>query len=285
MDSGLPRKVIGMSNAEYQSKKGYLRRSFLHSVARFGGEAQRWCDEGYSLFAGSAATTLGSNLDAIVMAICEGKSFSDIVQIPPADVLASNMARRGRAYEEWRDKARAKGIIDVNADDAWKLERMVERLLQNPAARQLVEETTETQVSVFFELNGHPCAVRPDGCTPRLWWDLKSTSSTWDKLYRSVFDFGYAEQEWMYVEAAKAIGYEQFRMPFVFVQTMPPFSCHVFHLPEELVKEAGLRMARVMEEVRLRRETGVYEPADAGEITELQIPRWALRQEEEVVIV
>ena len=283
--TSLPRKVIGMSAADYFSQNDFLSRSFLHSVAKYGGEAQRWMDQGYPLFTGNAATTLGSNFDALVMAVAEGKKFSDIVQVPPPDVLASNGSRRGKAYEDWRDKAKAKGIIDVNAEDAWKLEQMLNHLLENPAAKRLVDETTETQVSVFFEVNGHRCKVRPDGCTPTLWWDLKSTSSTWDRLYRSVFDFGYAEQQWLYTEAAKAIGYDDFRMPFVFVQTMPPFACHVFYLPQELVNEAGLRMLRVMEEVRLRRETGVYEPADAGEITELQIPKWALKQEEEVVIV
>jgi len=283
--TSLPRKVIGMSAADYFSQNDFLSRSFLHSVAKYGGEAQRWMDQGYPLFTGNAATTHGSNFDALVMAVAEGKKFSDIVQVPPPDVLASNGSRRGKAYEDWRDKAKAKGIIDVNAEDAWKLEQMLNHLLENPAAKRLVDETTETQVSVFFEVNGHRCKVRPDGCTPTLWWDLKSTSSTWDRLYRSVFDFGYAEQQWLYTEAAKAIGYDDFRMPFVFVQTMPPFACHVFYLPQELVNEAGLRMLRVMEEVRLRRETGVYEPADAGEITELQIPKWALKQEEEVVIV
>jgi hypothetical protein len=74
-------------------------------------------------------------------------------------------------------------------------------------------------------------------------------------------------------------------MPFVFVQTMAPYGVHVFYLPTEIVEEAGLRMTRVMEEVRLRRETGVYESADAGEITELQFPQWAKRQEEEVITV
>jgi hypothetical protein len=66
---------------------------------------------------------------------------------------------------------------------------------------------------------------------------------------------------------------------------MAPFGCRVFYLPTEIVEEAGLRMTRVMEEVRLRRETGVYESADAGEITELQFPNWANKKEEEVVTV
>jgi hypothetical protein len=162
---------------------------------------------------------------------------------------------------------------------------MLTHLLENPAAKALIEQTNETQVSAFFELNGHRCKVRPDGCTPALWWDLKTTSSTWDKVYRSAIDFGYAEQEWLYVQGAKALGMDHFRMPFVFVQTMAPYGVHVFYLPTEIVEEAGLRMTRVMEEVRLRRETGVYESADSGEITELQFPAWAKRQEEEVVIV
>ncbi len=285
MNTELPRKVIGMSNADYHAANDFLGRSYLHAVAKGGGEVQRWMDAGYSMFAGNSATTLGSNFDTLVMAVCEGRSFADLVQVPPADVLASNGARRGKAYDEWKAKAQARGIIDVNAEDAWRLEQMLNHLLENPAAKRLVEQTNETQVSVFFALNGHRCKVRPDGCTPSLWWDLKSTSATWDRLYRSVFDYGYAEQEWFYVQGAKALGYDDFRMPFVFVQTMPPFACHVFYLPQELVNEAGLRMTRVMEEVRLRRETGVYEPADAGEITELVIPKWALKQEEEVVVL
>jgi hypothetical protein len=79
-----------------------------------------------------------------------------------------------------------------------------------------------------------------------------------------------------------AVGLEHFRMPFVFVQTMAPYACHVFYLPEQFVAEAGQRLIRVMEEVRLRRSTGVYMPADHGTITELEIPAWA-RQVEEVV--
>jgi hypothetical protein len=281
----LPCKVVGMTNADYHSQNDFLGRSYLHSVSRLGGEGQRWLDQGYSLFSGNSATKTGSKFDAIVTAVCEGRQLSDILAIPPASVLASNGSRRGAAYDKWKSEADAKGLIDCNAEEGWQLEVMLSHLLANPAANCLIEETVETQISVFFELNGHRCKVRPDGCTPTLWWDLKTTSSTWDKVYRSCVDFGYAEQEWFYRQGAKAVGMPDFRMPFVFVQTMPPFGVHVFYLPEEIVREAGLRMTRVMEEVRLRRETGVYEAADAGEITELQFPAWAKKQEEEVVIV
>jgi hypothetical protein len=138
---------------------------------------------------------------------------------------------------------------------------------------------------VFFELNGHRCKVRPDGCTPTLWWDLKTTSSPWDKLFRSVGDFGYADQEWLYVQGAMATGMPAFRMPFVFVQTVPPFRCRVRTIPVEMVEEAGRRLTRVMEEIRLRRETGIYKPADADEITDIVFPAWASKREEEVIVL
>jgi hypothetical protein len=281
--STLPRKVIGMSNVDYHAHNDFLGRSYLHSVAKFGGEAQHWMDLGHSLFGGNAGTRTGSKFDTIVTAVCEGKELSDVLAIPPAAVLPSNGHRRGTKYEEWKAEAERKGLIDCNQEEAWQLETMLTHLLQNPAAAALVEQTTETQVSVFFELNGHQCKVRPDGCTPTLWWDLKTTSSTWDKVFRSAIDFGYAEQEWLYCQGAKAVGMPHFRMPFVFVQSMAPYGVKVFYLPVEIVEEAGLRMTRVMEEVRLRRETGIYESADAGEITELQFPMWASKQQEEVI--
>lgn len=282
MDS-FPKKVIGMSNVDYHAHNDFLGRSYLHSVAKHGGEAQRWLDEGHSLFGGNTGTRTGSKWDTIITAVCEGRKLTDVMAIPPSDVLAANGHRRGLKYDAWKAEAEAKGLVDCNQEEGWQFERMLEHLMANAAARSLIEQTTETQVSVFFQLMGHFCKVRPDGCTPSLWWDMKSTSSTWDKVFRSAIDFGYAEQEWFYVQGAMALGMEHFRMPFIFCQTMAPFGCRVFYLPVEIVEEAGLRMTRVMEEVRLRRETGVYESADAGEITELQFPNWANKKEEEVI--
>jgi len=273
-----------MPAGEYFAANDFDSRTFFCIVAEHGGVAQEYLDEGHQWFTGNSATDKGNAFDSLVCGICEGKSFADIVQVPPDNVLASNGSRRGKAYDEWRLQARAKGIVDVNAEDAWRLERMLARLMANPKARRLVEETTETQVSVFFELNGHRIKVRPDACTPTLWWDLKTTSAKWERLFNSVLDFGYDAQEWLYVQAAMALGYDEFRMPFVFVQTTPPFACEVLYIPQELVKRAGLRMTRVMEEVRLRRETGVYEPADSGEIKEIVFPQWAMRKEEEEAI-
>jgi hypothetical protein len=274
----LPAKVVGMSNAEYRAHPADSR-SFLHTVAKHGGEVQLWIDTGNQYWGGNAATSKGSEFDAIVEGILGGKSFEDMVVSPPADVLGANGARSTKAYREW---AEGQTAVIVTDETRWQYEKMLASMRTCDAAYSLMQATTETQVSAFFELDGHLLKVRPDACTPTLWWDLKTTSQPWDRLFRSALDYGYAEQEWLYTQGAMALGMEFFRMPFVFVQTTPPYGCRVFILPEELVSNAGMRMISVMEQVRLRRSTGQYMPADADEVTEMPVPKWALKEEEVV---
>lgn len=281
MITDLPCKVIGMPNAEYHGMREFDGRSFLHSVDRFGGEAQLWMDKGRSLWGGNSATSKGSDFDAIVTGVLEGKRFDDMVVCPPEDVLGANGSRSTKAYKEWA--AQQTGVVCL-ADQKEQFRYMLDAMCGNDAVYRLMQDTTETQVSVFFELGGHKCKVRPDACTPTLWWDLKTTSHGWDKLFFSARDYGYDMQEALYVAGAMALGYEPFRMPFVFVQTTPPYGCRAFYLPEEMVGNAQARLASVMEQVRLRRSTGMYLPADCNEIVELEVPKWALKQEEEVAI-
>jgi hypothetical protein len=279
----LPCKVIGMSNAEYHGNKQFDSRSFLHSVSRFGGEAQLWMDKGNSLWGGNAATTKGSEFDQIITDVLGGRRFDDCIVVPPDEVLGANGSRSTKAYKEWAAEY-GKSSVVCTAETKLQYSQMYDNLLGNEASYELIKETTETQVSVFFDLDGHLLKVRPDACTPTRWWDLKTTSQPWDRLFRSVMDYGYAEQAWLYTEGAKAIGYEPFRMPFVFVQTAPPYRVRVRTIPEQMVEQAGQRLISVMEQVRLRRSTGLYVPADADVIQDLEIPAWAMKQEEEVAI-
>jgi hypothetical protein len=277
----LPTKVIGMSNKAYQMEKEFDSRSFFCTVAKYGGEAQQWMDEGHSFWGGNSATSKGSDFDAIITGILGGSKFDDMVVTPPDDVLGANQSKSTKAYKEWA--AQQTGII-CTPDQRWQYSKMLDSMRANDAANALMEQTVETQVSVFFEIDGHPLKTRPDACCANRWWDLKTTSQPWDKLFLSARDYGYYEQEWLYVQSEMAIGLPHHRMPFVFVQTMPTYGCKVFHLPVELVEAAGRRMLNTMEEVRLRRSTGLYRPADADEITELVVPAWAKKEEEYVEV-
>lgn len=275
----LPVMLTGMANQAYHQRKGFDSRSFLCSVQKGGGEAQLWMDMGYSLFGGNSATATGSEFDEIVTEILGGKRFDDVVAVAPEEVLGANGTRNTKAFREWA--ASQSGVV-VTADTKWKYGKMLDSMRGNDAVYELMTKTTRTQLSVFFEAYGHKLKVRPDACCDDKWWDLKTTSSPWDRIHRSALDYGYLEQDWLYQQGAYAIGYPPFRMPFVFVQTMPPYACRAFVLPEEMVAAAGRRLISTMEEVRLRRSTGMYVPADAEEIQEMAFPQWAMRQEEVV---
>ena len=285
-----PFVVTGMPNEEYHSQNDHLRRSMIVQVAKYGGEAQRFIDDGHSLFKGSTATTKGSRFDDLTMQLIEGKQFNDVVVQTPSEVLTKSGQRRGKPYLEWKSQQEKEGKICVSADEEWELTMMVDHMMQNPVARELIEETQQTQLSVFFLFDGVPCACRPDGNLPLdysselfpipVWWDLKTTSSTWDRIHVSSQAYGYAEQEAFYTEAAMQLGYKPHRMPFVFVQTMPPYRCRVFHIPQEVVGNARSRISNTIAEIQLRRRTGIYLPVEADQINELDVPQWAQQEEE-----
>ena len=280
----LPCKIAGIPNEVYHGPelKGFVSRSFLHAVERADGEAQLWLDKNRSLWNGSASTSLGSQFDQLVTGLLEGKQFDELVVCPPAAVLSESGTRSGNKYKEWA--ATQSGVI-CTEDHRDQFRWMWESMCANDAVFQtLIRKTTETQISAFFEVDGNPCKVRPDACTPELWWDLKTTSHGWDRIYRSVIDYGYDLQAAYFDFDAEALGMEPFRTPFVFVQTVPPYGCRAFVLPEEMVANAKQRVRSTLEQIRLRRSTGEYMPVEANEITELEIPRWALKQEEEVVL-
>lgn len=277
--SKLPIKIVGMPNGEYHGKREFLSRSYLTAVAEGGGEVQQFLDQGHSLFSGNTATRKGSEWDTLVQGLCEGKTLTEQLRVPPSEVLGANGARTTKAYKEW--ESQQTDCVVCSAEQAWQYGKMLDSLMANDSARRLIERTTETQVSVFFDLDGHPVKVRPDGCCEELWWDMKTTSSKWSQVARSIGDYGYGEQAWLYTQGAMAIGYEGFRMPFVFCQTVPPFGCIVRTLPDDFVGECGERMLQTMELVRLRRETGEYLPLDHGETRELEIPAW-IRNKAEV---
>lgn len=279
MISELPTKVIGMANQAYRHESRFDSRTVICTVMKHGGEVQKWIDDGNVYWSGNAATATGSEFDQLITGVLEGQSLEGQMAVPPEEVLGKNGARTTTAYKDWATQQT--GVI-VTADKKWQYVRMYDSMRACRACCDLMDATTETQASVFFEHEGHLLKVRPDAGNEVLWWDLKTTSQDWDRLFRSVMDYGYAEQEWLYVLGARAIGLPHFRMPFVFVQTSAPFGCRVFHLPEQLVDNAGRRVLNTLEQMRLRRSTGQYLPEDAGEIQELYLPNWAMREEEVV---
>lgn len=279
----LPVKISGIPSSAYHSQEyaDFVSRTYVHSVLRGDGESQLWLDKGRSLWNGNSATSLGSAFDDFITGVLDGKRPEDMIVIPPAEVLDASGGRRGGKYKAWA--AEQTGVI-CTPELKEQFDYMLNSMLRHDAVAMLMRRTIETQPSVFFEINGNKCKVRPDACTDAIWWDLKTTSHGWDRIYRSVIDYGYDLQAAFFELGMEALGMTPARVPFVFVQTVPPYGCRSYVLPEEMVANAKTKLRSALEQIRLRRSTGNYLPEEANEIQELEIPAWALRMEEEVLI-
>lgn len=259
----------------YRADDGYYTRSYAHSVFRGGGLAQECLDNGESLFSGNAGTSFGTLVDRAIPAVLAGKDLDSLYATPPDEVL-SNGARRGKAYTDW--KASLEGRLEISADDLSRLKRIVANCFQHPRVVEIFDQTQDCQATFrHTDHAGHRRKALADGVTRRFLWDFKTTSSSWDQLFRSCIDYGYLWQDAWYESAAVACDWEPHRLKFIFAQTMRPFGVRVYTMPQDLVDQARDQIARTLDQIALRRELGVYRSVEDEEEGELVFPAWTRR--------
>jgi len=249
----------GMSNQEYHGIATHISRSTAHRYrGRNGGRAQRYAESGRSLFSGNASTTFGSLVDGAFEAEARGIDWRSRCAVAPPSVLASDGSRRGKAFQSWKASLPSDAIECSDADFT-KVADIIAAIREHEGANELIEQTTETQLSVFHvDEEGHARKSRADGCTPSLWYDLKTTNSEWDDLPRSFNRFGYDWQAAWYTDAAVKAGWEPFTFKFIVVQAFPPYDVAVYRLPDWVVDRARQEIKETLDLIRRRRETGDY---------------------------
>ena len=249
-----------MPNEAYHAEKEHISRSTAHRYrGEKGGRSQRFAEVyGKSLFGGNSSTTFGSIVDAACESVILGADWRSRVAVPPSSVLASDGSRRGKAYQEWRSTLPAGGM-ECNATDFEKVGDIVDSILEHGAAKSLLEAATHSQYSVFWtDENGHKRKARADGVTKSEWFDLKTTSSEWRDVKWSFLRFGYDWQSVWYSDAAKVAGFPPFEFKFIVVQTFAPYDVEVVTLPQDVLDRAAIEITETLDEIRRRRETGVY---------------------------
>lgn len=268
-----------ITDAEYHANHSHYSRSTVHSIYKHGGEGQFFVEQqGGRMFSGSSSTDLGTKFDYAYRQTLVGKRLQDIFLCPPPEVLAADGSRRGKPYTEW--KASIGDQQEITQQEKEKFEYMFSNIFSCKRAAELHSETTDTQHTVFWtDEYGHNRKARADGVTPECWYDLKTTSSEWSRLSSACMDYGYAWQSAWYTEAALVAGWQGFRMPFIFVQTVPPYQVRVFDFPDQIVSEARTQIQRTLEQASLRRHTGEYLPVEHGLQVELAFPSYHLERD------
>ena len=266
-----------LDNETYHGEKDHKSRSGVHQIFRYGGRGQWLLENGHKLVGMNTGLKIGSWFDAYWEAKALGEDTSKLFVVAPRDVLAADGSRRGKAYTDW---AKAQTGMIVTQDDIDLLTLMWMGVEACESAVYYLHETSDTQRSVFWvDSNGHKRKARFDGQTSEKIYDVKTTSSQWDQVYKSFIDYGYVWQAAWYTDAAYQIGYEPFAMPFVVIQTVPPYETKVFTMPSEMVDAARAQIDQTLDAIRLRKETGEYLPADYGVETEMQFPAWVWKKE------
>jgi hypothetical protein len=257
-------------DAAYRVDDGHFTRSYAHQVFKGGPLAQEALDNGEQLFSGNAGTDFGTLVDRAIPMVVAGVALEEHLAVVPDEVL-SNGARRGKAYTDWVADNADKSII--TAPDMWRLRRILQNVARHRDASAILEATTDMQVTFrHVDAAGHKRKALADGMTPGFLWDFKTTSSDWKQLWRSCVDYGYLWQAAWYVDAAMACGWDHHSLKFVFAQTFKPHAVRVYTLPEELVEEAREQIKVTLDQIRLRRELGVYRAPEDDEELELEFP-------------
>jgi len=263
----------GESNAEYHADKAWFSKSQLWDLVDRGPEV---------FYARHIAATDNHSLETPSIArgrhvhlwseIGPDAFWNLVVEIPESALGAGG--RRTKATEEF-EKTLAPNAIPLKQDEIASYKRQFARMLANEAFAELTEATTHREASIRWrDISGLPLKCRPDALTPKVVWDIKTTSEVKPLVtfWKSVIDYGYAFQAAHYLAGCRAAGFEVEEFVFLVTSTVLPYRCHAVRLPQRLLAKAQTQLRKAIAEVQARIEFDHWEPADSGQVTELFVP-------------
>lgn len=277
-----PFQILELSNTDYHEHPDYLPYKSRSRITRFirHGRAGLACERrGVSLFSGNAGTSLGTVVDVWLEKFAEnpGVDPRDLFAVPPAEVLASNGARRGNKYKEWAESV---GREVCSESEMEKALIMSESIKRNPLCMELVDSTTCTQRCVFWQSEaGHLLKIRSDGDNGRVPWDLKTTASPISMFPRKAVEYGYHHQAALYLDGYIAMGLldtPQVDFKFLVVQSIPPYRARVLVFPQQVIDFARAQVYKALDDMAIAEsEDELFDKEDL-EIGVMDVPQWML---------
>lgn len=193
----------------------------------------------------------------------------------PADKLTAT-GLVGKDAKQWAAD-QPPGSVLITPSDHAQLWAQTRQILENSAARRLLETSDDREFNVRFRWDGVACRSRIDGSSSLgRWYDLKTTRERdpFGRAWSAVDGFDYDIQAAFYEEAATQCGVLDPRLRFIFTSTVAPHHCAVLYLPEEVRLRGRRRCLRLLSEYRTRMEWGQWLPQYYGEEHEMPCPRF-----------
>lgn len=280
-----PFQHLDLPNEVYHSGPEYLDYKSRSKITRFinhGARGYGLEKRGIKLFTGNAGTSLGTVVDTWWDAYASDRTVElrDLYATPPEDVLTSNGQRRGNKYKAWEEDHLARGVAICGDAEIEKAELMIESLKGSRLAMELLEATTATQRSIFWETDGgHKVKIRADGDNGRVPYDLKTTSSDFNGFPKKAWELGYADQAALYLDGFVAMGLldePEVEFKFVVVQSVVPYRTKVLVFPQSVVDVARARVYNALDDMREAEESGNYSDTDDDVVAVMDVPDWIL---------
>ncbi len=187
--------------------------------------------------------------------------------------------KRGKAWSEPADAARAEGKTPITRKEGAVVDEMATALEAHRLAAKLLTEG-RPEVSMFWHDEAWGVTrrarfdwLRDDGITV----DFKTTvNADPNRLPKACVDFGYHMQEANYRDVAEGCGVPVDTFAFVFQEKTAPYLVTVARLDPEFVALGRSRCAAALQRFRDCTDSGHW-PGYADDLTDLTLtaPRWA----------
>lgn len=131
-------------------------------------------------------------------------------------------------WDDWKEKTAGKQIVTHETFE--RVKGIQESIMRNPATAQFLEQDTQREVSLFWEMNGVNCRARLDMLADGAVIDIKTTGDASPSGFaRDIARYGYHQQGAYYLDASESVGRKAKKFVFLTVETVAPFLC-TFHI-------------------------------------------------------
>lgn len=184
-------------------------------------------------------------------------------------------ARRGKAWTEAADEARADGYVPLTRKEFEAVHAMRDAVYAHPGARALLELDGEAEKTVLWDDEGVACRARLDRLSPGLILDVKTAADASPEAFsRSAANYGYDIQRAAYTRAVEAATGDALPFVFLVVEKAPPHFVALYTLPVEATERGERRWLDALDLYKQCTTTDTW-PAFGDDVQTLPWPRWA----------
>ena len=176
-------------------------------------------------------------------------------------------------------------VLWVSPSDGEFLGEMWRQVEANSAVQEIYESLQHRECSIRWERqDGTKLKCRPDGITADgVCIDYKTCrfKNPLREFWKNVRDFKYGLQSALYSEGCREAGFSGKPLLFILISTVAPFAVQAVRLPTEVINQGRRQLERALADMQahavLQHD---YLPLGYGEIHTLDVPKFAIKDEE-----